>query len=97
MSGTIDRQQNTAICWIAVPQASLCPIRYKSGGEARVLPAPPPRIIALSHALLLRALVLLGRHDVLDAQVDARDLKAGHRGQALGHTSLDLLKDVRRV
>ena len=42
-------------------------------------------------------LVLLGGDDVLDAQVDARHLKAGHRGKALGDTRLDIVEDRGRI
>lgn len=40
------------------------------------------RLLVLAGAVL----VLLGGDDVLDAQVDARHLKASHRGKALGDT-----------
>ena len=42
-------------------------------------------------------LVLLGGDDVLDAQVDARHLKAGHRGKALGDTCLNIVEDRGRI
>ena len=42
-------------------------------------------------------LVLLGGDDVLDAQVDTRHLKAGHRGKALSDTCLDIVEDRGRI
>ena len=47
--------------------------------------------------MLLALRVLLRRHHVVDAQVDTRNLEAGHRGQALGHAGLHVVEDIRGV
>ena len=49
----------------------------------------------ITNTLLFAALVLLGRQNILDAQVDACDLKTGHSAKTLGDALLDLLDRVR--
>ncbi len=52
------------------------------------------RLLVLAGAVL----VLLGGDDILDAQVDACHLKAGHRGQTLGDSArLNVVEDRRRI
>ena len=51
----------------------------------------------ITNALLFAALVLLGRQNILDAQIDARDLKTGHSTKALGNALLDFLKNIGSI